>query len=212
MIAFIDGTVVDALAAAWVVQVGSFGLRIDVLPSVAAAPPIGQQVRLYTSLHRTETKTTLYGFARADERDLFETLIGISGIGPKGALALIDTLGVEGLIRAVATQNVSALAEVRGFGKKSAERLLITLQQHSLYTQMPDAATRSEGDRSPSTLVDDLCAGLQAMGYAAQEAERAVTEALRTVTSRSEQEILRHALQLLAPGVPISTFGGKGRS
>lgn len=212
MIAFIDGTVVDALATAWVVQVGSIGLRIDVLPSAAVTPPMGQQVRLYTFLHRTETKTALYGFAHAEERDLFETLIGISGIGPKGALSLIDTLGVEGFTRAVATQNVSALAEVRGFGKKSAERLLITLQQHGLYTQVQEATTRTDGNRLSPALVEDLCAGLQAMGYAAHEAERAITTALQTVGSRSEQEILRHALQLLAPGVPTSTFGGKGRS
>lgn len=171
MISFVRGTVVSAGTDRLVVDLGAVGLSVMCTPGTARSVRHGEHVELMTSLVVREDGWTLYGFLDADERSTFEQTQTVSGIGPRIALALLDSLSPDDLRRAVASGDEAALMTVSGIGRKGAQRLILELGDR-LGPPSPalDASSRS----SAAGWRASVEAGLTSLGWSAREAEQAV--------------------------------------
>lgn len=183
-IARLQGQVAERGPDWLVVQVGGIGLQVTVPPPLASACRPGEEVCLFTHLLVRDNGLSLYGFATAKDKELFEALLGVSGVGPRSALALLSALGAEGLAQAIDQGDAEALARAPGVGRKLAERIVLELRG-----RLASAAVTSEQQ--------DLVEALQALGYSREEAR----EALRQVDLPADvplEERLRAALSRLA--------------
>jgi len=191
MIGRITGTLIELSPPTVCVQAGGLGYEIDVpMSTLYKLPPAGQTVTLHTHLAIREDAHVLYGFATPAERAAFRALIKVSGIGARTALAVLSGLSVDDLADAVERQESGRLVKVPGIGKKTAERLLLELRDK--LGAMPGTA---RPDGTPSAGGGDVLNALQALGYSAAEARRAMS-ALPEGLSVSEG--IRQALKALA--------------
>ena len=188
MISSVSGAL-RAKGAGWVdVAVGGVTLRISV-PSAAAdgAGRAGDGVTLYTSLQVREDSLALFGFPTEDERRTFDALLGVSGIGPRLALAMLDRFSPQALSQAVESGDARALSTVSGVGRRTASRIILELKG-KLDLDFGDAATSPDSD-----LVD----ALTALGYEDAEAREALSG---TDAAASDEDRIRAALEKLAGG------------
>jgi holliday junction DNA helicase RuvA len=202
VIASVHGTVQTVRLDAAVVEVGGVGLLIHATPATLAGLRVGATARLATSLLVREDALTLFGFADADEREVFEIVQTVSGVGPRLALAMLAVHTPDGLRTAVQSEDVKALQRVPGIGLKGAQRIILELKDRigaptvarSLTTPAP-----SPGDRRE--LVVEALVGL---GWNARAAGDAVATVLEgTEGSIAEDEVagvLRAALRTLGGG------------
>ncbi|RIK07371.1 MAG: Holliday junction branch migration protein RuvA [Acidobacteria bacterium] len=172
-----------------VLDVGGIGYRISVTPSTLAnLSALGERVTLHTYLHVREEEMSLYGFESSEERDLFEILIGASGVGPKVGQAILATHSPRALRTLISAGDTEALTLVPGIGSKRAQKLLLELRDkisRPALEAVPPAADSAIGDVS---------AALSGLGYSAAE----IREALAGVSADEEPEaILREALRAL---------------
>ncbi len=190
MIDIISGHIAAIADTYIVVQIGGVGLRVTVPTTVRDTIGNGETVTLYTHLVVREDALSLYGFRDHEERALFETLIGVSGVGPRIAVAIISTLSVEHLKNAVAREEPEVLTRVPGIGKKLAQRLVLELKD-KLYIESAIGLT------AISDVDTDVLATLTALGYSVVEAQAA----LQTIPRNAPQEVeerVRIALQYFA--------------
>ncbi|MCD4684449.1 MAG: Holliday junction branch migration protein RuvA [Anaerolineae bacterium] len=171
-----------------VLLVGGVGLRVYVPTTVhdyVDGP--GQTMMLHTYLAVREADLTLYGFAEQDERDLFEVLISVRGVGPRIAVAMIGTLSVAQLQNAVAREEPEILTRVPGIGKKLAQKLLFELKDKLVIEPSTGLAAISDIDT-------DIIATLTALGYSIVEAQTAL-QAIPRDAPEDVEERVRLALQ-----------------
>ncbi|MEU3753976.1 Holliday junction branch migration protein RuvA [Streptomyces olivoreticuli] len=205
MIAFVSGPVAALAPDTAVVQVGGIGMAVLCTPNTLSGLRIGQEAKLATSLVVREDSLTLYGFADDDERQVFELLQTASGVGPRLAQAMLAVHSPDALRRAVSTGDEKALTAVPGIGKKGAQKLLLELKDRLGEPLAPVGAARPGA--GPSGAVgwrEQLHAALVGLGYAAREADEAVTavapQAEATVAAGGVPQVgqlLRAALQTL---------------
>lgn len=125
MYEYLKGECVALREGQAILDVGGVGYALFVPPNISPSP---EKITLYTAFIVREQSHTLFGFLSVEERDLFNRLVALSGIGPKTALGLVGHMGLDGIANAVSSGNASSLAKVPGIGKKTAERLLIELK------------------------------------------------------------------------------------
>lgn len=174
-----------------VIMVGGVGLRVQVPGTVRdMIDGRGQTLTLYTHLVVREDGLTLYGFADTEERTLFETLLKVTGVGPRIALAVISTLTVEHIKNAVAREEPEILTRVPGVGKKLAQKLVFELRDKL-------ALEASAGLVAISDVDTDVLATLTALGYSVVEAQAALQSIPRDAPQDVEERV-RLALQYFA--------------
>lgn len=194
MIAQIRGPVLQRGTDELVVEVGGVGLSLVVTPRTAATCEPGQQTTLVTELVVREDSLTLYGFASADEREIFRLVQTVTGVGPRLALTMLATLSADQIRQAIGSEDERTLTSVSGLGKRTAQRLIVDLKEKVGPAVSPQAAP-------PATASWRLqvSAALTGLGWSVPEAQAAVAE----VAARPEAaelgvpEALRLALQLL---------------
>ena len=195
MIAMLRGRVASAGIGELILDVGGVGYQVHV-PAGTSVPAPGTELTLHTHLAVREDAMTLYGFADAGGRALFTTLLGVTGVGPKLALAALGTLGSSGLRRAVVTENVAALTAVPGLGKKSAQRLILELREKL-------GALAADGIPGALSVTDagdaraEVRAALAGLGYVPAEVAAAM-ERLEPDEAAPPEALLRDALKVLA--------------
>jgi len=179
----------ETMGSDWaVVNVGGIGFQVYMPTStLSTLGATGEDVKLYTHLHLREDNITLYGFAEADELALFATLISVSGLGPRLALAMLSAMNVEQLTLAIATANTALLTIVPGIGKKMAERIILELKDKI-------SAGWITATTLPAPENADVLAALTSLGYSAAEAARAVA-ALPSPSDLTLEEKIKLALQ-----------------
>ncbi|MET9217178.1 MULTISPECIES: Holliday junction branch migration protein RuvA [unclassified Streptomyces] len=199
MIAFVSGQVAALAPDTAVIEVGGVGMAVQCAPNTLAALRIGQPAKLATSLVVREDSLTLYGFADEDERQVFELLQTVSGVGPRLAQTMLAVHTPDALRSAVAVGDEKALTAVPGIGKKGAQRLLLELKDR-LGEPVGSGADRGIGSPVGDSWREQLHAALLSLGYATREAD----EAVAAVTPQAEAErepnvgaLLRAALQTL---------------
>jgi holliday junction DNA helicase RuvA len=188
MIAHLNGVVAAVAPEGAVIDVGGVGLLVQCSPGTLAGLRPGERAKVSTSLVVREDALTLYGFGSDDERNTFELLQTASGIGPRLALAMLATFSPDGLRRAVAAADVTALTSVPGIGRKGAQRIVLELAGRlgspdddaaATGSGLPGGATAGADGRTarPGTLTwrDQVRTGLVNLGWQARDAEQAIT-------------------------------------
>jgi Holliday junction DNA helicase RuvA len=198
MIAWIEGELAVKELDRVVLAVGGVGFDIAIpLGTYEALPDVGERARLVTVLHVREDELSLYGFATPEERRVFETALGVTGIGPKLAIVLLSTLSVSRLVEAVTGGDLVTLTSVPGVGKKTAERLVLELRDRFrdlavAEGRRPAAAAVPGGELGQAALK-----ALVALGFQRSRAAEAVGTAVKEAPRGSVEEIVRRALATL---------------
>ena len=182
MISFVKGKLIHATPAYAVVETGGIGYKIHIPTSVyTSLPKIGSEVFLYTTLVVRELSHTLYGFLSEDERDFFEELTAVSGIGPKLALSLIGHLPMDEMHLAIGNNDIPAISRVPGIGKKTAQRLIIEMRDRvaksNKYHLPSDFAIEVQSDPRAQNISDALNALIN-LGYTQVTAQKAIKKSL----------------------------------
>jgi Holliday junction DNA helicase RuvA len=200
MIAHIRGRLVERHPTDAVVEVGGIGLHCHIsLATFAVLPDVGEEVELVTAMVVREDSIDLYGFAEKAERALFELLQGVSGVGPRMAQGILSGLTVEEFARAIATEDLVALTAIKGVGRKTAERLVLELKDRlaQLEEFSLEPVSVPEGGAVSPSWEEEAVLALRSLGYATQEAERAVSKAARDLEEEPTVEIIvKRALTL----------------
>ena len=171
-----------------IIYVGGVGFQVYMPTStLSSLGKIGGEVNLHTYLHLREDNATLYGFASADELGLFQTLISVSGLGPKLAVAMFSAMSVEKLTMAIATSSADLLTVIPGIGKKMANRLILELKD-KIGAGLITAPTAQLTEET------EVLAALTSLGYSVSEATRAVAT-LPPSSELSLEERVKLALQ-----------------
>jgi len=176
VIAFVSGRVAALAPDGAVVEVGGVGLTVQCTPATIAALRIGEQAHLPTSLIVREDSLTLYGFADEDERVVFELLQTASGVGPRLAQAMLAVHGPDTLRRAVASEDLAALTQVPGIGRKGAQRIVLELKDR-LGAVRGVATTGGRPSAVRSGWRDQLHGALLGLGWSSREADEGVASA-----------------------------------
>ncbi|GGB93852.1 Holliday junction branch migration protein RuvA [Cellulomonas carbonis] len=199
MIASLRGRVASVRLDAVVVEVGGVGLLAYATPTTLAGLRVGDEARLASTLVVREDSLTLYAFTDDDERDVFETVQTVSGVGPRLALAMLAVHTPDALRRAVADEDLAALQRVPGIGRKGAQRIVLELADR-LGAPAPAAA----GGAQPSAAAGDqrgqVVEALVGLGWNVRAAEDAVARVVPTevaVEADDVAAVLRGALRVL---------------
>lgn len=191
MIASVAGVVAVVQPSGIVIEVGGVGLAIACTPQTAASARRGDALALHTSLVVREDSLTLYGFADSEQRDVFEMVQTVSGVGPRTALAVLATMTPAELRQAIAAEDIASLTRVPGIGTKGAQRMVIELKDRLRTVAAPGAAVTADG---PET----VRAALVSLGWSARDADRAVAAVAPEVGAHTDVAgLLRAALQHL---------------
>ncbi len=188
----IQGQLIDKTPLKAVVQTGGIGYRLTIpFSTYSRLPNLGNELKLYLTQVVREDSNTLYAFLEKEERDLFEILITLSGVGPKTALAIIGHLEISAFQRAVATADVRLLSKIPGIGKKTAERLIIEMRDKIKGIKTKGAPSSLEGG-----VLGDALNALLNLGYNPLEAQKAVREVLEEKKGETDLgKIITAALQ-----------------
>ena len=188
MIATLRGEITQIEDHALVIEVGGVGLRVLVPAPLRGRMKVGEKIFLYTYLVVRETELTLYGFESQADRDLFNLLLGVDGVGPKLALSVLSTMSIEAVQRAIFSDEPELLSRVPGVGKKSAQKIALYLKDRlKPIDTLASVAAMSDAD-------SEVLAALTALGYSVVEAQSAI-QSLAKDAPDGVEERLRLALQ-----------------
>jgi len=184
MYEYIHGQLIEITPSFAILDVNGVGYRLHTPISYLDALPQkeGAKVLLYTTWIVRETAQTLYGFLTKTERELFELLITLSGIGPKTALLLIGHLPLPDLEEAVRTNNLLAFAKIPGIGKKTAERLIVELRDRLAHFALPNQPIPSKRRDALNALIH--------LGYTVASAEKAIKQVTATLPEEADLSLL----------------------
>lgn len=197
MIAFVSGTLVEKKPMHVVIDVHGLGYHVHIPTSTyESLPDEGGAARLLTHFVVREDSMTLYGFASKPERDLFEAMISVTGVGPKLALAALSALRPADLQNRILGGDAAFLTSIPGVGRKTAERLVIELRDRVARLDVGGDGILGGGDTSLSAARADALAALEALGFSRATAERKLRLALRNHPgTQSADELVRLALR-----------------
>ena len=193
MIAFVRGELVEKDPARVVVDVGGVGYEVFIpLSTFDRLPAVGGQVKLHTCHCVREDAQLLYGFITAKERETFELVTTVSGVGPKLALAVLSGIGIGDLQLAIAEGDAKRLATVKGIGKKTAERIVVELKDK---VNPVEAMAASSAAANAGTQVRDAMLALTALGFTEDVARQQVQKVLEENPAiKNTEDIIRRAL------------------
>lgn len=190
MIGRLRGELLELGGSLAVVDAGGVGYEVQVPESLALAmPPLGDRVDLFVRQIFREDGVTLYGFADAAERRLFDLLLGVKGCGPRIAMALLGQVGGDAIVRAVAMQDSRSLARANGVGPKLAERIILETKDKIAEEALVRKIEASSPGRKPPA-GDEVVEALLALGYRRNEAETAAREVFDQAASVEERVLL----------------------
>ena len=207
MISYVKGPLMGIEEDVIVVEAGSLGLAVHVPVSLLPElPGLGQEVTVYTYFQVREDAMTLYGFLHPQDRDMFRQLLGVNGIGPKGALGILSVLRPDDLRLAIVSEDVKALAKAPGIGTKTAQRMILDLKDKiSMDDVLGSMASGTDlGTGSGAAAMAGLAEAakeavqaLVALGYTNSEASRAVKE-VEIVDGMTSEDVLKASLKHLS--------------
>ena len=202
MITYVRGTLVAKSPTSAVVEVGGGpgGIGYEVAISLITfekLPELGAESRLLTHHYVREDRQELFGFADEGEREIFELLIGVSGIGPNSAQTILSGMSVEALREAIFYERVNELTAIKGIGKKTAERMVVELKDKIQAPALQgDTTTENTPAAGEGVAVEEAVLALIALGFAAPAARRALAQVVKkSGADQSVQQLIRQALK-----------------
>jgi Holliday junction DNA helicase RuvA len=198
MFAFIKGEVTALSEDNVVIDTGNIGYNVRISTGTAnLLPGIGQEVKLYTYTLVREDAFQLYGFLTSDDLEIFKQLISVSGIGPKGGLAILSVMSADDLRFAIASGDAKAIAQAPGIGVKTAERLILDLRGKVDFTPLAATTAKAGNAVLDSNAKNEAIEALVALGYGATEAMKAV-KMVATTEEMDTEAVLKQALRNLS--------------
>lgn len=201
MIAYIKGELAEILPDSIVVDVSGIGYHIFVpLQVLDEMPQAGEMVKIYTYFQVREDAAVLFGFLKKEDLKLFKLLIGVSGIGPKGALSVLSVMTADDLRFAVLGDDAKAIAKAPGIGAKTAKRLILELKDKVSIDEAFGQSAEQDADTplsSKKTIKNEAVLALAALGYSSKEALMALN-GIEITEHMEVEELLKQALQNMA--------------
>lgn len=198
MYAYIKGELAEINSDHIVIETGGIGYQIYIPgQTFSYLPPIGEQLKAYTYLYLREDAMILYGFLTKDDLELFKLLISVSGIGPKGGLAILSTLNADELRFAVLSGDAKSIARSPGVGGKTAQRVILELKDKMSLEEAFEKKTEhvnSVQSSGSSSVKNDAVMALTALGYSSTESLKAVS-AVEITEDMDVEALLRAALK-----------------
>lgn len=196
MIGFLRGQVAALKADYCLLDVNGVGYRVFVAGSTRSKLRMNEETQLFTYMNVYQDGITLYGFASEDEYDIFQLLIGVSGIGPKVALGILSSITVDGLCKAIQNKQATVLTKLPGIGKKSAERLILELKDKVGFatSDVEEVLTLDMEGAVGDDIISEAQAALVALGYNQAEIAPVLKKATKCKTT---EEIIKLALKQL---------------
>lgn len=195
MIGSIRGSLAAKQAPQVIVECGGIGYEIETpMSTFLELPAIGNELFLHTHLLVREDAQTLFGFSTNEEKQLFRTLLKVSGVGAKMGLAILSGMSVDGFVRCVQQEDAATLVKIPGVGKKTAERLIIEMRDRAIDTVTNLPASKQQGRQSDPR--GEAFDALVALGYKPAEIKRLMNDLADD--SLSAEDIIRGALKQAA--------------
>ena len=199
MIATIRGTITELGNRYAVVDINGVGYKVFVTNDAVHVLKIGTEISFWTHMAVREDAQDLYGFTSKKERDFFQLLITVSGIGPKSALNILSLVSNETLSGAIRTGSVAHLVKVSGIGKKTAEKIVLELKDKLGVAAEWEASSAKNAPSEADVRMHDAVLALISLGYKQVEAHKAVRRVLDLSESApSAEELIRQALKILS--------------
>lgn len=197
MISYIKGILEDMSPGMLVVDNHGIGYQMMVPMRGESFPKIGQEIKIYTHMHVREDDVSLFGFLSKEEKEAFELLIGVNGIGPKVGLSVLSTLSVYELKMAVISEDVKTISKTPGLGPKGAKKLILELKDKLSFEELEEDGVGAEifdtsADSSDSVMI--TIEGLVSLGYSKSEAAIAVNK-VEDAKDLTPEELLKKALK-----------------
>ena len=199
---YIRGILTDQDEETIVVEAAGVGYNIYTTgQTFQALPPIGSEVKIYTYLQVREDAMTLFGFLTKDDLKVFKLLLGVNGIGPKGAIGILSVMTTDDLRFAVLADDAKAIAKAPGVGNKTAQRLILELKDklslEEAFEQKLAHTAQSEEAHTTSGMQNEAVQALVALGYSSSEALKAVS-AVELTEQMDTEALLKAALKKMA--------------
>jgi Holliday junction DNA helicase RuvA len=187
VISAVKGTLVSKSPDKAELMVGGVGFKLSIpVSTYRQLPETGTEVQVYTSMQVRENSIELMGFASSVEREVFELLIQVSGVGPRLALTIISGIKIEDLVRSILDEDKSLLSTISGIGPKTAGRLVLELKEKIGKI----ISLREIADSQRPSQVEEAVLALEALGYGRYEAKRSVDSAVRAIGDQHTSDIL----------------------
>ncbi len=193
MIAHLRGRLIAKHPNQAIVEAAGVGYDVNItVPTFSDLPALGNEVALHVHTHVREDAIALYGFLRADEKQLFEKLITVSGIGPKLAITILSGMATADMVGAIRSNDFARLTRIPGIGKKTAERMCVELRDKLEGFGAPQPVV------SHSAVEEDVISALSNLGFQRALAEKAVERAVQSAGRENFDAIFRAALGSLS--------------
>ena len=201
MIALISGKIVYKGISHLVVDAQGVGYRIFIpLTTFYELPEAGQLITLHVHTHVKQDAINLFGFYTIQERDIFQLMLSVSGIGPKMSMNILSGISVQELLRAISSGDVRRLISIPGLGKKTAERLILELKEKVLKKMMADIMPAGDNQERVNQLIkEDVLSALVNLGYKSNVAQSALDKVLQVSAKEMPMEqLLKKTLKILS--------------
>jgi Holliday junction DNA helicase RuvA len=201
MIALISGKIVYKGISHIVVDAQGVGYRIFIpLTTFYELPEAGQLITLHVHTHVKQDAINLFGFYTVQERDLFQLMLSVSGIGPKMSMNILSGISVQELLRAISSGDVGKLISIPGLGKKTVERLILELKEKVLKKMMAEAMPAVDNQERINELIkEDVLSALINLGYKSNVAVNALDKVLQVSAKEiSMEQLLKKTLKILS--------------
>jgi Holliday junction DNA helicase RuvA len=195
MIAFLKGNIEEKKSDHVLIDVQGVGYKVEASTQTLDQLKEKTDVKLLIHHHITENDQRLFGFYTRGEKDLFEKLITVKGVGPKSGLTIVSGLPASQLINAISSSDVAALSRVPGIGKKTAERIILELRDKLV----PAGTTTDNSDFSvkEGSLVGEVISALESLGFKKREAEMAAIKVIKANENSDVSSAIKAALKIL---------------
>jgi Holliday junction DNA helicase RuvA len=192
MIAHLRGKLISKHPNEAIVEASGVGYQVTIsIPTFTGLPALGSEVSLFIHTHVREDALALFGFLKAEDKQLFEKLLSVSGIGPKLAITILSGMAADAMVGAIRGNNVALLTRIPGIGKKTAERMVLELRDKL------DSFGTPEAMAAATPVEEDVISALVNLGYQRPVVERAMTR-LEKSTDESFDILFRKTLAALA--------------
>jgi Holliday junction DNA helicase RuvA len=194
MIAHLRGRLLAKHPNQAVIETAGVGYDVTItIPTFSDLPSPGSEVALHIHTHVREDQIALYGFLKPAEKQLFEKLITLSGIGPKLAITILSGMPADEMVGAIRNNDIARLTRIPGIGKKTAERMVLELRD-----KLPPAGAEAPAAPTMTAMEDDVLSALMNLGYQRPAAERALAQAAKNGKEESFEALFRNTLAALS--------------
>jgi holliday junction DNA helicase RuvA len=194
MIAHLRGRLLAKHPNQAVVETAGVGYDVTItIPTFSDLPSPGSEVALHIHTHVREDQIALYGFLKPAEKQLFEKLITVSGIGPKLAITILSGMPADEMVGAIRHNDIARLTRIPGIGKKTAERMVLELRD-----KLPPAGAETPAAPTMTAMEEDVLSALVNLGYQRPAAERALAQAAKNGKEESFEALFRNTLAALS--------------